>query len=86
MAAAWAHGQLLSGYIDLVVATAEQLDVIDLKTDAAPTDSLENAYPEYVSQIRIYSWLLETAGVVGDRRVRGGLLFTADGIIRWVQS
>jgi hypothetical protein len=34
---------LLTGYIDLVGAVDDRLDVIDFKTDTA----VENAYPEY---------------------------------------
>lgn len=83
VAGTWGDGQLLSGYIDFLCATADRLDVIDLKTDAPPQGSVETAYPEYVSQVRIYGRLLEAAGVIGGRQLRCGLLFTADGIIRW---
>ena len=85
VAGAWDGGQLLTGYIDLVGASGGHLDVIDFKTDAPPEGELEEAYPDYVSQIRIYGRLLEAAGVPRGRRLRLGLLFTADAIIRWIQ-
>lgn len=85
VAGVWGDGQLLNGYIDLVSATADRLDVIDLKTDAPPQGSVDVAYPEYVSQVRMYGRLLENAGVAAGRRLRCGLLFTADGIFRWCE-
>ena len=74
-----------SGYIDLVGATADRLDVIDLKTDAPPDGPIEAVYPDYAAQVRIYGQLLETTGVVGPRRLRCGVLLTADGTIRWLR-
>jgi ATP-dependent helicase/nuclease subunit A len=70
------------GYVDLVAVTADRLDVMDFKTDAPPSESLEAVYPEYVNQVQLYARLLEDG--FGDRRLRLGLLFTADGGIRWV--
>jgi ATP-dependent helicase/nuclease subunit A len=84
VAAPWDGGALLMGYIDLIGATAGGLDVLDFKTDAPPAGAVEDSYPEYASQVRLYGGLLEAAGAVGDRRLRCGLLFTADGAIRWV--
>ncbi|MGH7307226.1 MAG: UvrD-helicase domain-containing protein, partial [Candidatus Rokuibacteriota bacterium] len=84
VAGAWQGGQLLSGYVDLVVATAERLDVIDFKTDALPAGRVQEVYPEYVAQVKIYGRLLEAAGLRGDRQLRCGLLFSADGVIRWI--
>lgn len=77
------HGILLSGYIDLVAVTDETLVVIDFKTDAPPAGPVEATYPAYVRQVAAYTRLLQTAGVGTGRRVRYGLLFTADGSIRW---
>jgi len=84
VAGAGEGGRLLSGYIDLLGVTDERLDVIDFKTDAPPTGPVEFHYPGYSSQINLYRCLLETAGVKGSRHTRCGLLFTADGIIRWL--
>jgi hypothetical protein len=40
--------------------------------------------PKCAAQVRIYGKLLETAGIVKDRHLRCGLLFTVDGSIRWI--
>lgn len=85
IASPWEGGQLLSGYIDLVGATDGRIDVIDFKTDWPPTESVEESYPGYVAQVRAYGRLLDAAGGVGRRQLRCGLLFTADGSIRWVE-
>jgi len=82
--AALEDGQLLSGYVDLVGVSANRLDVIDFKTDAPPAGSIEESYPEYAAQVRIYGRLLDAVGLRGDRQLRCGLLFTMDGAIRWV--
>jgi len=84
VAGPWSDGQLLSGYIDLVAVTNGQVDLIDFKTDAPPTGPVEQTYPKYSAQVRIYGKLLETAGILKDRHLRCGLLFTADGSIRWI--
>jgi len=84
LAGAWHGGLLLSGYIDLVVADSNRLNVIDFKTDAPPAGAVEETYPEYVRQVRAYGKLLADAGVPGARRLHCGLLFTGDGSIRWV--
>jgi ATP-dependent helicase/nuclease subunit A len=83
VAAPWPDGTLLMGYVDLVGFAADRLDVLDFKTDAPPAGPVEAAYPEYVNQVTLYGRLLN--GVVGGRRLRLGLLFTADGRIRWVE-
>ena len=79
------HGELVVGYVDLVGASADRLAVVELKTDAAPNGAPERAYPEYVAQVRTYGELLAASGVVGSRRLRCGLLFTAEGRIRWIE-
>ncbi len=84
IAGAWDDGLLISGYVDLVVADPDWLSVIDFKTDAPPATAVEVTYPEYARQATTYGRLLTTAGIVGNRRLRCGLLFTADGVIRWV--
>jgi ATP-dependent helicase/nuclease subunit A len=79
-------GLLLSGYIDLVVADSNRLNVIDFKTDMPPAGAVEETYPEYVRQVKAYGKLLADAGVAGARRLHCGLLFTGDGAIRWVDE
>ncbi|HUF91300.1 MAG TPA: UvrD-helicase domain-containing protein [Candidatus Limnocylindria bacterium] len=77
------HGVLLGGYIDLVAVTAQRLVVIDFKTDAPPAGPVEATYPAYVRQVAAYARLLGTAGIGAGLTVRYGLLFTADGVVRW---
>jgi len=79
-------GVLLSGYIDLVSASGDRLDVLDFKTDPPPAGAVETDYPAYAAQVRLYGELLSAAGIAGDRQLRCGLLFTADGVIRWVTA
>jgi ATP-dependent helicase/nuclease subunit A len=86
IAGAWDGGLLLSGYIDLVAVADGHVDVIDFKTDAPPQGPVEHAYPRYVGQVRAYGRLLGASGIPKDRTIRCGLLFTADGEIRWVES
>jgi ATP-dependent helicase/nuclease subunit A len=83
VAGAWSGGLLLSGYVDVVVAKDDQLLVLDFKTDRPPTTPVEQAYPEYVAQVRAYGELLAGAGLVDASQCRCGLLFTADGGVRW---
>jgi ATP-dependent exoDNAse (exonuclease V) beta subunit len=85
VASAWESGQLLVGYIDLIGATEGHLRVIDFKTDAPPPGPAEQTYPEYAAQVRAYGSLLAATSLLGDRRLRCGLLFTADGGIRWIE-
>jgi len=78
------EGKLVVGHVDLAAATGDRLDVVDFKTDAPPAGPVELAYPEYAAQVRAYGRMLEAAGLAAGRRVRCGLLFTADGAIRWM--
>ena len=85
VASAWEGGQLLSGYIDLSASTEGLFRVIDFKTDAPPTGPVEQTYPEYAAQVRAYGRLLDATGILGDRSLSCGLLFTADGGIRYTE-
>lgn len=80
------EGRLLVGHVDLVAAGDNRIDVIDFKTDVPPDGPVERAYPEYVVQLRTYGRMVEAAGIAGGRRLRCGLLFTADGAMRWVDA
>jgi ATP-dependent exoDNAse (exonuclease V) beta subunit len=82
----WTDGQLASSYIDLVAVEDGRVAIIDFKTDMPPAGPVEQAYPKYVGQVRIYGKLLETTGILKDRRLRCGLLFTADGSLQWIES
>ena len=82
VAGPWTDGQLASDHIDLVAVEDDRVDIIDFKTDTPPPGPAEQVYPKYAAQVRIYGKLLETAGILKDRHLRCGLLFTADGSIR----
>jgi ATP-dependent exoDNAse (exonuclease V) beta subunit len=84
IAGPWSGGQLLSGYIDLVAVEDDRVDVLDFKTDAPPTGPVEQIYPRYAAQVRLYGSLVEAAGLLKDHRFRCGLLFTANGSIHWL--
>jgi ATP-dependent helicase/nuclease subunit A len=85
VAGPWTDGQLATGYIDLIAVENGRVDIIDFKTDTRPAGPVERIYPKYATQVRIYGKLLETAGILKNRHLRCGLLFTADGSIRWVE-
>ena len=85
VAGPWTDGQLASGYIDLVSVQDGRVDLIDFKTDMPPAGPVAQAYPKYAAQVRIYGKLLEAAGILKDRHLRCGLLFTAEGSIRWIE-
>lgn len=68
--------QLVIGYIDLVAAVSDEAIIIDFKTDLPPPT--DDAIPSaYLHQLRAYQ------GALG-LRSRAGLLFTADGVVRWL--
>jgi ATP-dependent helicase/nuclease subunit A len=75
---------LLSGYIDLLAARDGGLVVLDFKTDAPPEGDVLGSHPAYVEQVRSYQRMLVELGLAAEGQVRGGLLFTADGRVRWV--
>ncbi len=79
-----AEGQLLNGFIDLLAADDETMTAIDFKTDVAPQAQGARVYPEYAAQLRLYGEMLRSAGVIGARQLRLGLLFTESGRIDWV--
>jgi ATP-dependent exoDNAse (exonuclease V) beta subunit len=62
----------------------DRVDVLDFKTDAPPTGPVEQTYPKYAAQVRLYGSLVEAAGVLKNHRFRCGLLFTANGSIHWL--
>jgi ATP-dependent helicase/nuclease subunit A len=81
VAGAAGDGRLLAGYADLVGVGGGGLVVLDFKTDAPPAGPVAESHPEYVAQVRAYAELLGAAGL---GPARAGLLFTADGLIRWL--
>jgi len=75
---------LLSGYIDLVSSRDGEVSVVDFKTDAPPRGDVRASYPAYAEQVRGYGRALVDLGLAAEGHVRCGLLFTADGTLRWV--
>jgi ATP-dependent exoDNAse (exonuclease V) beta subunit len=59
VAGTWTDGQLASGYIDLVAVEDDRVDIIDFKTDTALPGSVEQTYPKYAAQVRIYGSCLK---------------------------
>jgi ATP-dependent helicase/nuclease subunit A len=82
--AAARDGLLLSGYVDLVAARDGTLRVVDFKTDAPPIGDVLASHPAYVEQVRSYGRILVDLGLAPEGGVGCGLLFTADGGLRWV--
>jgi ATP-dependent exoDNAse (exonuclease V) beta subunit len=76
-------GDLVAGYVDLVIERAEGLIVIDFKTDAPPERD-ELIPQKYLDQVHGYAGVLEQA--LSARTILAGLLFTADGGVRWLSS
>ena len=69
------RGELLEGAIDLLVVREEEVVAVDYKTDT----SSALVVPAHGAQLRLYAQLLRGAGVLGDRRLRLAILFTASG-------
>lgn len=77
-------GMLLQGYVDLLAVRHGSVAVVDFKTDAPPGGSVGEVYPAYVEQVRAYGQVLVKLGIARAGDVRCGLLFTGDGLVRWV--
>jgi ATP-dependent helicase/nuclease subunit A len=82
--AAAGKGTLLLGYVDLLASRGGGLVVVDFKTDAPPRGEVAVIYPAYVEQVRRYGQVLVELGLAREGAVRSGLLFTADGVLRWI--
>jgi ATP-dependent helicase/nuclease subunit A len=82
--AAARQGTLLAGYLDLLAARGGETVVVDFKTDAPPRGELQASHPAYLEQVKSYGRILVELGVARQGAVRCGLLFTADGVMRWV--
>jgi ATP-dependent helicase/nuclease subunit A len=78
------EGELASGFVDLIALCGDKVVVLDFKTDLPPPLSDQTTYSRYVRQIAGYAALLRASALIGFYEVRCGLLFTADGRIRWV--
>jgi ATP-dependent helicase/nuclease subunit A len=78
-------GTLVAGFADLVFEDGPALAVLDFKTDAPPPD---NPIAErYVAQVSGYATALAAAlASTSAGAVRAGLLYTADGEVRWLDA
>ncbi|MFT3912659.1 MAG: UvrD-helicase domain-containing protein [Anaeromyxobacteraceae bacterium] len=80
--------KLVQGYVDLVGlrAATGRLAVVDFKTDQppGPGERVEDTHAAYVAQVQAYARTLEALGLAPAGSVEAGLLFTADGVFRWV--
>jgi ATP-dependent helicase/nuclease subunit A len=77
-----ADGRLVSGYVDLLAVGGHGTLLLDFKTDAPP-GSGEVPATRYVEQVTGYA---DVVGRALSVQVRAGLLYTADGAIRWLSS
>ena len=77
------EGALLSGYVDLLAARGGEIVVVDFKTDAPPPGDVRDFHPAYVEQVRSYGRILVELGAAREGALRCGLLYTADGALRW---
>src|SRR5262249_36614489 len=77
-------GRMGVGFVDAVVVRDGEVVVLDYKTDAPPGEGAGlQAYPQYRRQLAAYEEALRTAGVVPERRIRTGLLFSGSGRVIW---
>jgi ATP-dependent helicase/nuclease subunit A len=65
---------LVSGQIDRLVVTADEVLIVDFKTNHAPPDRMEEAPRAYISQLAFYRAVLSK--LYPRRRVRAALLWT----------
>ncbi|MEO8840024.1 MAG: UvrD-helicase domain-containing protein [Kofleriaceae bacterium] len=75
-----ADGQLVSGYVDLIAVVEATTILLDFKTDLPPPPSMP-VPQNYADQVTGYAAVLERTLAVS---IRAGLLYTADGTIRWL--
>lgn len=73
-------GDLRAGYADLLASVEDGMILLDFKTDAPPRPGLP-VPQRYMDQVQGYVDVLVRA--LG-APIRGGLLFTADGGVRWL--
>ena len=76
-------GVMLIGSIDLIAADGKSITIIDFKTDAPPSGSLDQSMPDYLRQLEAYGELVRAAKLPGHEQIRLGLLFTGDGSLHW---
>ena len=77
---------LLRGAIDLLAIGPHAAHVIDWKTDAPQAGPLVSTYPAYAEQLRLYADAVRGSGFLAGRSLRAGLLLTATGELRWLET
>jgi ATP-dependent exoDNAse (exonuclease V) beta subunit len=85
LAIPWHDGKLLTGFVDLLMLSADSALIIDFKTDAPIAGALATAYPRYTAQLQLYGEMCRATGVSAGRTLRLGLLFTASGELKWLR-
>jgi ATP-dependent helicase/nuclease subunit A len=81
------ESMLLRGSIDLLAIGEDQVHVIDWKTDRPLSGSLDTVYPAYAAQLRLYAEALRASDLLQPgQSIRAGLLLTATGEFRWLDS
>jgi ATP-dependent helicase/nuclease subunit A len=69
------HGKtLVSGQIDRVLVTDEDILIVDFKTNRPPPENVANVPPAYLRQMKIYAGLMRE--IYPGRTVRAALLWT----------
>jgi ATP-dependent helicase/nuclease subunit A len=71
-------GEIVSGYLDFVSASTNEIVVIDFKTDQPGSGEVLMTFPDYVRQVQMYGELIGAA--------RSALLFTATGQLAWLPT
>ncbi|HWN81341.1 MAG TPA: UvrD-helicase domain-containing protein, partial [Candidatus Udaeobacter sp.] len=78
---------LLRGSIDLLAIAEAVVHIIDWKTDKPREGSLDTVYPAYAAQLRLYAEALRASELLAPgQTIRAGLLLTATGEIRWLDT
>jgi ATP-dependent helicase/nuclease subunit A len=67
-------GRLVSGQIDRLIVTDEEVLILDYKTDARPPENPETIDPSYLHQLAGYRAAIRL--VFPDKKVRAALLWT----------
>ena len=69
------HGKtLVSGQIDRVLVTGEEILIVDYKTNRPPPENIADVPPAYLRQMKIYAGLMRE--IYPGRTVRTALLWT----------
>jgi ATP-dependent helicase/nuclease subunit A len=77
-------GRIMLGTVDVLIVHPDEVFLLDLKTDQPPAGKITlDAYPVYRRQLALYADALRASDLLGDRKLRAGVLFTATGEVAW---